>query len=129
MRVYVAGPYSDDPEGNLDRAAKVADEVEALGHVPFVPHLLGHAWEQRSEVERDHAAWLRWCLTWLPACDVLLRIPGESPGADQEVGEAIELGKPVLFGLAQLRMITPADLPERERVLLCERCSLPVIPG
>jgi hypothetical protein len=32
-------------------------------------------------------------------CDALLRLPGDSPGADEEVKMASELGLPVLTGL------------------------------
>lgn len=38
----------------------------------------------------------------LERCDAVLRLPGESPGADREVHYAISLGKPVYYGLEEL---------------------------
>jgi hypothetical protein len=41
-------------------------------------------------------------LIWLPACDAVLRLPGESNGADIEVKEAQRLGLPVFNSLFDL---------------------------
>ena len=39
---------------------------------------------------------------WLECSDIVLRLPGESPGADREVAYALELGKPVYEGIDAL---------------------------
>jgi hypothetical protein len=36
-------------------------------------------------------------------CDAILRLPGESAGADEEVKLAKELGKPVFYSIVDLR--------------------------
>ena len=36
--------------------------------------------------------WLEYDMEWLTACDALVRLPGESKGADREVARAKELG-------------------------------------
>ena len=35
------------------------------------------------------------CLRWVAVCDALVRIPGYSPGSDEEAGHATRLGIPV----------------------------------
>jgi hypothetical protein len=70
-----------------------------LGFVPFCP-LLSHFLDVTHP--RDYQTWLDYDLSWLEVCDVVLRLPGESVGADVEVARAQELGIPVFFGLADL---------------------------
>ena len=41
-------------------------------------------------------------LPWVAVADALLRLPGESVGADIEVGEARRLGIPVFAAIADL---------------------------
>jgi hypothetical protein len=70
-----------------------ADAVEAAGYIAHVPHLchFRHLFNPRS-----YEHWMKLDLAWLAKCDVLVRLPGESPGADREVVEANRLGIPVL---------------------------------
>lgn len=85
MRVYIAGPYTGgDPVLNTRRAVEAAEAVIATGHTPFVPHLT-HLWHLIS----PHAVefWYDYDLEWLAVCDCIMRLPGESPGADAEVKE------------------------------------------
>ena len=88
--VYVAGPYTrPDPVLNTRDAVLAADQVLELGAVAFVPHLslLHHAISPKP-----YEDWIRIAMQMLSRCDVVLRIPGESPGADREVELARELG-------------------------------------
>jgi hypothetical protein len=41
-------------------------------------------------------------MEWLAVCDCVLRLPGESKGADAEVKFAQEIGKPVYYSIAEL---------------------------
>jgi hypothetical protein len=92
-RVYVAGPYTKPcPQANTDIAIDVADEFASLGMVPFIPHLT-HFWELRHS--RPYDFWLDYDNQWLPFCDAMFRIPGESSGADKEEVLANSLGIPV----------------------------------
>jgi hypothetical protein len=50
----------------------------------------------------DYSFWCIYDLAWLEVCDVLLRLPGESPGADREVAFADEHGIPVVCNLPDL---------------------------
>lgn len=87
LKVYVAGPYSGgDVEANVERAIDAATRLLDVGCAPYVPHLT-HFWHARHA--RPYEVWLSLDLEWLRACDCLLRLEGESPGADAEVREAV----------------------------------------
>lgn len=93
MRVYIAGPYTGgDVARNVANAILIGDAVLKLGHTPHVPHL-NHFWHLLHP--GGYEQWMGLDLEWLAVCDVLLRLPGESPGADREVAEARRLGLPV----------------------------------
>jgi len=99
MIVYIAGPYSQpDPVLNVIAAVKAAEEVRALGHLPFVPHL-SHLWHLISP--HEYAYWIEMGLEWLDVCDCIIRLPGESPGADGEVARMIEQHKPVFYSVQE----------------------------
>lgn len=116
--VYVAGPISKgDVGGNVRRAFAAACELMAAGLTPVVPHgscFWGAAVTPdgafRPEVSHGpftHADWLAVCLPVVRRCDALVRLPGESSGADMEAAEARSRGIPVYPGVAELL----ADLP------------------
>jgi len=92
--VYIAGPYTrPDPIANTRRMVRIADALLPLGVTPLVPHmtLLWHLVRPRP-----YGFWLEYDLRLVERCDVLLRVPGESRGADAEVVHARELQIPVL---------------------------------
>lgn len=96
MRVYIAGPYTlGNPEANTQRMIFAADKILQAGHAPFVP-LLTHYWH--TLIPNEYDAWLRLDLAWLRVSEALIRLPGESKGADIEVQEAKHLGLPVWSG-------------------------------
>lgn len=81
--VYVAGPYTKpDPGANVNTAILYADALLDRGVVPLVPHLT-HLWHLVSP--KPYEAWLSIDFDYLLRCDALVRMPGESPGADREV--------------------------------------------
>lgn len=92
--IYVAGPITDDPWGCVRKAIKVGMELRDLGAVPYLPQLsvLHEMIEPLS-----HAEWMRDDLEILARCDGIIRLPGESVGADMEVDEARQLGLPIYF--------------------------------
>ena len=93
--VYIAAPYSGgDPVDNTREVVLVADRLAAQGHAVYVPHL-SLFWHFLSPHAIDF--WYDHDLAWLAKCDVLLRLPGESPGADAEVAFAREHGIRVCF--------------------------------
>lgn len=92
--VYLAGPYSHpDPLANARKMIKVAEGLLRLHVTPIVPHLtlVWHLVRPRS-----HQFWLEYDLQFLSRADVVLRVPGNSAGADAEVTYAHGLRIPVL---------------------------------
>lgn len=101
--VYVAGPYSKPtPTHNTNRAVKAADELLSYNFVPLIPHLT-HFWDTMSP--KPYEVWLAYDMAWIDRCDVLLRLPGESSGADREVAYARHARPkeiPVVYSLQEL---------------------------
>lgn len=101
MKVYIAGPYTKgDVAVNVREAIIAGNNVRALGHTPFIPHLT-HFWHMVIPHEIEY--WYAYDLEWLEECDCVFRLPGESTGADREVERARELGKPVYTSYLELR--------------------------
>src|SRR5574343_1730456 len=97
--IYVAGPYTKpDPLENTRKAIDAWNTLVEAGAVPIVPHLtlLTHLVYPKS-VE----FWYEYDLHLLARCDYLLRLPGESAGADREVEFAKRAGIPIFKGTAE----------------------------
>ena len=99
-KVYIASPYTlGDPVLNVRRSLYAADELMNNGFVPFVP-LLCHFWHFYSP--KIYTDWVEYDLEWIFSCNILLRLPGESEGADKEVREATIQGIPVYYSVEDL---------------------------
>lgn len=95
--VYIAGPYTHpDPVANTRAAMEMGDRLAVLGMAPYVPHL-SLFWHLLFPHPVDW--WYEFDLHWLARCDCLLRLPGESKGADDEVEYALAHGIPVFRSL------------------------------
>ena len=96
--VYVASPYTKgDVAENVRTNVLACDELAEAGFVPFCP-LLTHLWHLISPHSIDF--WYNYDLEWLTKCDAIIRLPGESAGADREVAAAQCLGLPVFHSVA-----------------------------
>ena len=105
MRVYVAGPYTQgDVAVNVRNAILAGDELIGAGHEPFLPHL-SHF--QHLLCPRHYETWMRLDLSWLATCAALVRLPGDSSGADREVAQAVRIGLPVFFSVQELLAVHP----------------------
>lgn len=100
LRVYVAGPYTADPAKCTADAIAAGNELLDYGFAPFVPHL-AHYWD-RLHTARSYEDWMRLDLAWVQVADVLLRLPGESSGANREVETAIAHSIPVFCSMDEL---------------------------
>lgn len=98
-RIYVSGPYTLDPEKCTRAAIHAGNVLLDAGFAPFVPHL-SHFWHTLVG-ERHYEDWMRIDLAWASVCDVMLRLPGESSGADREVAMAEDAGISVFRGTAE----------------------------
>jgi hypothetical protein len=114
MMILIAGPYrsgtGDDPQkmaANLARLEAAAYPIFQKGHVPMIgewaalPILRGAGGGQPGSANYEsvmHPTAHR----LLAHCDGVLRLPGDSTGADQDVRIARERGIPVWFDLSEI---------------------------
>lgn len=124
MKIYIAGPYtSGDTAKNVRIAIYEGDYVSRLGHIPFIPHLT-HFWH--FLIPHDYEFWMYQDEQWLLSCDAILRLKGESAGADREVAKAIELGLPVynsVFDVPKVAQVRPTLLTARPKSVTCPQCG------
>jgi hypothetical protein len=99
-KIYVAGPYTKgDVAINVRNAFQVANILAERGFAPYVPHST-HFWH--LIFPHDYEFWLNLDREFIPCCDAILRIHGDSNGADKEVKYATELGLPIFFDVDTL---------------------------
>jgi len=100
IKVYIASPYTKgDPAVNVKTQIDMADELINKGFAPFVP-LYFHF--QHMHHPRPYEDWLKLDLEWIKSCDCILRLPGESSGADKEVDFATNNDTLVFFSMKDL---------------------------
>lgn len=116
-RVYIAGPISKgDLLRNVDQATEAFVALAKAGFAPMCPHwsvyskpafrfhdagVFCKATTQGND-QMSHADWLDVDLPWVDVSDAVLRLPGESKGADREVARAGEKGIPVFHSVAEV---------------------------
>jgi len=114
MMILIAGPYrsgtGDDParmEANLKRLEEASWPIFQKGHVPMIGewvalpvwHTAGGKAVGDTLYDRIlHPAAGR----LLEHCDAVLRLPGESRGAENDVRIARQRGIPVYFDIAEI---------------------------
>ena len=114
MLILIAGPYrsgtNDDPElmqKNLSRLESVALPLFRLGHIPMIGewvalpllHLAGSAKPGDEAYEEILYPTAKRLLT---KCDAVLRLSGESKGADEDVRIAKERGLKIYYSLEDI---------------------------
>jgi hypothetical protein len=99
--VYIASPYiKGDCAINVRNSILAAEEIRGYGLLPFCP-LWTHFWHFMSPHPYEY--WTEMDLEWLEQFDCILRLPGESSGADGEVSRMLVLGKPVYYSVDELK--------------------------
>ena len=99
--IYIAGPYSNgDMVLNVREAVLAAEELIKLDFIPYIPHLTMF-WHLITP--HEYGFWLDYDLQWLDKCDALLRLLGDSKGADAEVEYAKESNIPVYYSIEELK--------------------------
>lgn len=111
MLILIAGPYRSGTDGdpariaaNLERLEEAAAPIHRLGHIPMIgewvalPILRGLRGEEAiaGDVMYETARRL------LQHCDAVLRLPGDSTGADKDVEIARERGLPVYASIDEI---------------------------
>jgi hypothetical protein len=111
MLILIAGPYrsgtNDDPDlmqANLSRLESVALPLFRLGHIPMIGEwvalpLLHLAGSTRPGDEAYEEILYPVAQRLLMKCDAVLRLPGASKGADEDVRIARERGLKVYYRL------------------------------
>lgn len=96
MRIFLAGPYGDhNPEEVIAENVRKADEyarfLMSQGHQVYCPHKMSWHWQKDKRLTRPQFLELDFSFLehWAEA---IIRLPGESPGADGEMRKARELG-------------------------------------
>ncbi len=100
MLIYIAGPYTGDEEANVAQAIDAAEAIWLAGFVPLVPHLSHYCHARRPH---SYRIWLERGKAMLRECVAVFRMPGTSPGADEETALAEDLGIPVFHSMEELR--------------------------
>ncbi len=120
LMILIAGPYrsgtGDDPvllRRNLDRLEEAAWPIFQAGHLPIIGEWVALpvlASAGVSDVAHPLAADVMYPTAerLLERCDGVLRLPGDSQGADQDVAIARRRGIPVYTGLAEIPGIAAA---------------------
>ena len=99
--VYIASPYAlGDTALNVKRQHIAFKMLDELGIFPYMP-LMSHYQHMHSSKTGDD--WITFDLHWLDKCDAVLRLSGESRGADIEVQRARETLKPIMFDAEDMR--------------------------
>jgi hypothetical protein len=100
-RIYIAGPmtYGDNLQ-NAFEAFRTFRQLIRLGFSPHCPQMAMLI--SRMIGDLSHETWMDVDLPWVHVSDAVLRLPGESPGADQECREAAEQGITVYHHIEDL---------------------------
>lgn len=105
-RIYIAGPISKgDLETNVRQATEAGIALLRAGYAPLVPHLtcyMGGSKPERLPCGTIADDWYAADLPWVAVSDAVLRLPGESTGADMEVCCAEAAGVPVFYRIDDL---------------------------
>jgi len=116
-KVYIAGPISKgDLATNINRATTAFVALAKAGYAPLCPQW--SVYTNRATTAEDgtvhcqasvfgndglsHADWLAVDLPWVCAADALLRLEGESVGADVEVRCALDHNVPVFYSVEEV---------------------------
>lgn len=98
--IYIAGPYTKgDVVKNVHAAIIAAENLIERGYIPYVPHLT-HFWH--FAIHHNIEFWYKYDLAWLAKCDALLRLPGESHGADEEIRFAKDHNIKVYYDIVKI---------------------------
>lgn|SRR4030065_539677 len=87
--IYIAAPLSvGNVAHNIRKVLETAETLIETGDiVPFIPHL-SHFWNcmiPHADTRHKESFWMAYDFDMLLHCDGMIRLPGESIGADMEV--------------------------------------------
>ena len=103
--IYIASPYTGCEVEGTKRQMIVSSEIMLSGHFPYAPLWLHYA-QVLGDIKFNYQDCIEHCLRVLPTCDLLVRLAGESKGADVEEAAARNLGIPVLNTINLMHMLS-----------------------
>jgi hypothetical protein len=119
--ILIAGPYrsgtGDDPakmSTNLRRLEDFALPIYKTGHIPMIGEWVALP-ILRSAGSKEVGDFVYEAFLYpvaarlLDRCDAVLRISGESKGADQDVRIARERGLPVFYAIDEIPVLNPTN--------------------
>ncbi|MFC5064548.1 DUF4406 domain-containing protein [Actinomycetospora atypica] len=120
LLILIAGPYRSgtggDPDAiaaNLDRLEQASWPVFAAGHVPIIGEWVALPVLRTAGAGLDdplaEQVLYPTAQRLLEHCDAVLRLPGESAGADQDVAIAERRGLPVYHRVEDIPTRVPAE--------------------
>lgn len=121
LLILIAGPYrsgtDNDPRAmaaNLARLEAAAWPVFAAGHLPMIGEwvalpVLRSAGAGPADPLADQVLYPV-AERLLARCDAVLRLPGDSAGADQDVAIARRRGLPVYHDVAEIPRLAPQEI-------------------
>lgn len=107
-RIYISGPITKgDQDHNFRQADEANKELIEAGFAPLNP-----MFSMKSAFANTiaHHEWLDVDFAFIDCCEAVVRLPGESAGADAECDYARSIGVPVFEGVS--------NLAERMKLLL-----------
>jgi hypothetical protein len=122
LMILIAGPYrsgtADQPhlmDRNLARLEEAAWPIFAAGHLPMIGEwvalpVLRSAGATGVTDPLAGSVMYPTAQRLLEHCDGVLRLPGESTGADQDVAIALERGLPVWYQLSDIPGVVVAPV-------------------
>lgn len=114
LMILIAGPYASGTDGdparmraNLDRLEEAAWPLFEAGHLPMIGEwvalpVLQSAGSTGLDDPLVEQVMYPTAQRLLQRCDAVLRLPGASRGADQDVAIARDRGIPVYFDLSEV---------------------------
>lgn len=101
IKVYLAGPYTfpkGEEQENVNRMIDYAQQIPDKFWV-YIPLLIHY-------IQIRHPKSYKYCMQYeqvaIDVCDCLLRMSGESKGADEEIKYIKKQGKPVFYSVEEL---------------------------
>lgn len=100
-RVFICSPYTKpDTAININTSVKVFNRLLDDGKCIPINMLWTHFFHCIQP--RSYEDWLAYCMSFLPLCQAVLRIPGESSGVDREIEFAKSIEIPVFDSIEEL---------------------------
>ncbi len=117
-KVYIASPISKgDLAHNIQQAVGAGSALIKAGYAPLVPQL-SCFWDgcppKALPGGFTHEDWLGIDLPYVFVSDAVLRLPGESKGADMETALAEQAGIPVLHSVEDVLASVPATRSDKQ---------------